>query len=335
MAVNASTFTQKILFTGSEAAIAASTISNDGLYFATDTKKLYKGSVDYSQAARVVTALPETLAKNSLYIVVDGSGNFVKAVATDASSNQKVIGYKTVTAISASTASMSDEAVPTEAAVKTYVDGLIGGGSVVSNVAAGAAATTADYGELLITKGDGSTSEVTVPGVALKPVWDSVERRLQIPYTAAGESLAGVIDCQFGKDLVVTEGKYNAVNETIELWITGHSSAAGDDPDIVIPVSSLVDEIQGGTTNTAVTTYTPETNTLTADVRVSALANNALEVKTGDATAANNGLFISLEAYATTAALADVAADVAQLDSNMSQLYNAVTTWVTLDEPEP
>jgi len=320
MSIPEKTYAQKILFTGTQAAIDAATKTNDGLYFASDTQKLYKGSVDFTMAARFVTTMPATPVKSALYIVKDDSGNFVKAVATDANGVATDIAIKTVTSISSSS---TDAEVATAKAVYDYVDSIVGGDTVVTEVAA---ATGSDNsGKVTVTKGDGSqagqVATFAVPGVALKPTYTALTRTIQIPYTENGSDPAGTVTIDLGADLVVTEGRYNATAEQIEFWITGHSSQAGDPADIVVPVGDLVDEIQGGSTSTAVTTYTAATNTLTADVRVSGKAGNALSTLTGQATSSEDGLYVDLS---------DITTSLTNIQANVDAVYTAMTTWTVL-----
>jgi hypothetical protein len=319
--VTTNTYTQKILFTGTEAAIAAATRSNDGLYFATDTHKIYKGSEDYSQAARVVTALPNVVAKNALYVLVDNEGNFVKAVATDGTGAQKEISWVKSTALSASS---TDNEVASAKAVYDYVQGIVGGDTVVTSVAASSQA-----GALTITQGSATTSTTVVPGVALKPTWESTDRVLTIPYTTNGADAAGSVVVNIGKDMVVDYAEYDHSTEKILMWIST-SDHTTDPADIEIPVGDLIDEIVGGETSTAVTTYTSSTNTMTAAVKVSAKTGNYLSVVTGDATAANNGLMVDLSSVEQD--IADNATDIGTLDDNMAALETALTTWTVLSE---
>ena len=319
------TYTQKILFTGTQAAIDAATRSDAGLYFASDTGKLYKGSVDFSQAARVVTALPETVAKSSIYVIVDNNGNFVKAVAVDSAGAQVDISYKFVTSIDAANA--SDSKVATEKAVVDYIDSIVGD-ETISSISS---ATVA--GSIKVTVGDGEDEgeqyNVNVPGVALKPSYNSTNRIITIPYTENGVDPAGEVEINLGKDLVVTAGKYNSASQQIEFWITDHDPET-DNPDIVVPVGDLVDEIQGGTTDTATTTYNSTTDTLTADVRISNKAGNAIQVLTTEDSASANGLYVDLSDYALVSDLTDARTDIDTVQTNVDNLESALTTWTVL-----
>ena len=329
-------YTQKILYTGSEAAYAAATKSNDALYFTTDTHKLYKGSVDYSKAVEVVTTtLPASgAANNKVYVVNDASGNFVKAaVTTDGGTTWETIALATITDLAVSGAA-TDLVVPTAKAVKDYVDAKAGSEGLVSNVTAGSTNGTLDVAYASATAPHGTP---VIPGVALIPSYDSSTRTITIPYTAgddpSGQSVvAGTLTINLGKDMVVSAGTYNAATEEIWLYLTDEVPGT-DEPSIKIPVSSLIDEIQVDDTDTVSMTYTTDTNTITADVKISAKAGNALQVLTETdepTTAANRGLYVDLGSFATTTYV-DAQDDI--LQDNIDAAYTALTTWETLTEP--
>lgn len=315
-----STYVNKVLFTGTQAAIEAATRTETGLYFATDTHKIYKGTEDYSQEARIVTALPTVVAKNALYVIVDNSGNFVKAVATNGSAAQTEISWAKTTEISSTS---SDAEIPTAAAVKSYVDGAIGGDSVVHTLEA----STTAAANLLVD----SSQAVEVPGVALIPTWESTTRTLTIPYTAIGSTTASSVVMNLGLDAVVNYGDYDATTETLRFWLTTHDHEEyPNDPSFTVPVADLIDEIQVADTDSLNLTYTTSTNTISGEVIVSGKTGNALQLLTSQTTAADNGFYVDLSDYATTSAVAAVADDVTTLDGNVDALYTAVTTWTTL-----
>jgi hypothetical protein len=319
------TYTQKILFTGVQAAIDDAQKSNDGLYFASDTQKLYKGEVDYSQAARVVTSMPVIVAKNSIYVLVDNTGAFVKAVAVDSNGAQKDISYQFVTSATGITkATASDVKVATEKAIVEYIDSIVGDETIT------AISSSTVAGSIEVTVGDGSEPgevyNVNVPGVALKPSYNAENRIITIPYTENGADPAGSVVINLGKDLVVQSGRYNAATEEIWLWITGDDPSG--DPSIVIPVGDLVDEIVGGTTDTATTTYNTTTNALTADVRISAKSDNHLQVLTAQASASEDGLYVDFSGIESD--LADIRTDINTVQTNVDNLEAALTTWTVL-----
>jgi hypothetical protein len=328
----AKTYTQQILYTGTQAAYAAATKDNNALYFTSDTHKLYKGSVDFSKAVEVATTnFPASgAADNKLYVVNDASGNFVKAgFTTDGGTTWETVAIATITSITDQTA--TDNVVATAAAVKSYVDAAVGSDGVVADVTAGSANATLDvaYADSTVTHG-----APVVPGVALIPSYDSTTRTITIPYTGgtnpAGTAVeAGTLTIALGKDMVVTAGVYNAATEEIWLYLTDEVPGT-DEPSIKIPVSSLIDEIEVADTDTVDMTYTTATNTISADVKISAKANNAIQVL--DATdepdtAANRGLYVDLSSFATTAY---VDTEVGTVQDNVDALYTALSGWATI-----
>ena len=80
------------LYSGTQAQYTAATKDTEALYFITDTQKLYKGSTDFSSAARVVASMPASPAKDIVYFdqsdskvkVFDGSSTHVIALPASA-----------------------------------------------------------------------------------------------------------------------------------------------------------------------------------------------------------------------------------------------------------
>ena len=133
MAVN--TYEQKILYTGTQAAYDAATKAETKLYFTSDTHKIYKGSVDMTESVRVVSTLPASgAANNVVYILLDASDNFVSANYTlDGGTNWNTFVLKTATTVSSSS---DHTAVATAKAVYDYVQSIVGGDGVVTDVSA-------------------------------------------------------------------------------------------------------------------------------------------------------------------------------------------------------
>ena len=77
---------------GTFAQYTSATKDNDALYFITDQKKIFKGSVDYTEAARVVASMPATPAQGIVYFdqsdskvkVFDGTNTNVIALPASA-----------------------------------------------------------------------------------------------------------------------------------------------------------------------------------------------------------------------------------------------------------
>jgi hypothetical protein len=321
MAVN--TYVNKVLFTGTQAAYDAATKSEAGLYFTTDTHKLYKGAVDFSAAVRVVSALPASGAANNVIYVVMTEGAFVSAsFTTDGGTTWTALAIKTVTSINAGAA--SDAAVPTEKAVVDYVDSVVGGGNVVTDVSA-STSQAATVVETVGTGAEATATNVEIPGVVTKPTWNASTRVLSIPYTAVGSTAAGTVEVNIGKDLVLESGRYDSATQKIILVLNDDAHT-----EIEIDVAALIDEIHVDNTDTVNMSYNTTTNTITSDVRVSGKTGNALQALTGQAVDGENGLYISLADYATTADLADLEARVDDNETNIEAVYDSISTWVTL-----
>lgn len=308
------TFEQKILYYGTQAEYAAAEKSDSRLYFTSDTNKLYKGSVDFSAAVRVATGsdFPASGAANNVLYVVKNDGAFVKAGYTEnGGTSWTTVAFATVgSAATLVEGYTGDEvSVPTTKALVDYVASKVGSSGAVTSISATESAATLQYA----VAGSTVTTDVTVPGVVSNPQWDSSDWTLSMDVSAIGSTASTTFSVEFGKHLVIESGRYDSSAQEIVLVL-----ANAEQSEIRIDVSDLIDEITGGTTDTAVTTYDAATNTLTADVRVSAKAGNYLKTVTGDSTAANNGLMVDLST---------IVADIATAEDNIDALYTSLGTW--------
>lgn len=233
----------KILKAGTYAAyLALETKDANVLYFCTDNGKLFKGTVDFTDNFEVVTAATLPVAGVPGKIYYESDTQTFKAYLNNA---YVVIGTPTDASSSGATtiASTSDDShVPTSLNVYLYGQDILsqatGGSAVVKNVAAGD-----DPAELVVTKGDDSTTDVTVPGVvvgvaqkantpgtitvtnstaassgdvtltgvALEPTWVAATRTLTIP-VAGGSNV--VVD--IGKDIFVDPAAPSRYDETTD-----------------------------------------------------------------------------------------------------------------------
>ena len=90
----ANTYNQ-ILRAGTQAAYAAlGSYDSNVLYFCTDSGKIYKGDVDFSNHVIVAAAKPETPIAGKLYVLTD-----TNTIEVYVSGAWKVVSYPTVTAI--------------------------------------------------------------------------------------------------------------------------------------------------------------------------------------------------------------------------------------------
>ena len=87
------------------------------LYFCTDTKKIYKGDVDFSESVRVVASKPAAPAVGITYVIGDTG-----AVEMFDGANWKVISYPTVTTIDVAS---TDTSVASAKAVYDFVQATL------------------------------------------------------------------------------------------------------------------------------------------------------------------------------------------------------------------
>lgn len=244
------------------------------LYFCTDTLKIYKGDLDFSNHMIVAAAKPATPVAGKMYFLADTST--VEAYVNGA---WKVISYPMVTTVDAT----SDDAhVPSAKAVMDAITAAIadvtGGAAMVKSVEAGST-----DGSVKVTTGDNASKEFVVPNVVVSPTWDSATRKLTLP-VAGGQSVV----VEIGKDIFLdttAENKYNAETGNIELHLN-------DGTAIEIPASALVDVYTGGKTDSA-TVSVDDNNVITCALNIDPMEGNALVL-----TAA--GLKVDLSAYAKT-----------------------------------
>lgn len=256
---------------------ALATKNPNYLYFTSDTNKLYKGEVDYTDSLIKITTVPATGVAGKIYF--EQSTGQVKAYVDGA---WTVISYPIVTEIDVNA---DDAHIPTASAVKDYVDDIVGGDGVVANVENGTAA-----GKLKITMGNGSTSEFGISGATLNPTWNEITRQLTLPVMGANGTVTNVV-ANIGKDIFLESGRYDSAAKEIVLVLNDDNET-----EIRIPASALYNDYTGGETATIDVDIDGTTHEITATAKISSTAGNAL---TSDA----NGLYISLEAYATTAAV--------------------------------
>jgi YD repeat-containing protein len=160
----------KVLKIGTQAAYnALASKDTSVLYFTSDTLKIYKGAIDYTQYAKVVATLPTEVADRAtgtIYLETStGKVSFYDG------SNWQTISYPINTAmlVSGTEVNVDDNHVPSTKAVKDYVAAIVGGSSdVVKSIAAATSTDTsgaAVNGKIKYTTADDQDHLVTVPGV--------------------------------------------------------------------------------------------------------------------------------------------------------------------------
>ena len=283
----------KVLLAGLQASYnALATKDANVLYFCTDTGKLYKGDVDFTNSVVAAATKPGTPVVGKIYVLAD-----TNTVETYVNGAWVVLSYPMVTAVDKNSDDMhvaSAKAVYT--AITAAIAEVTGGTAIVKEVAAG----TADA-QVVVTKGDDSTSTVTVPGVVTTPTWDATARKLTLPVSGGT-----AIEVNIGKDIFLdpeADNKYNPETQNIELHLN-------DGTELIIPASALVDIYTGGKTNSANVTVGDD-NVIKVDVVVDPVEGNALVLTEA-------GLKVDLSNYYTESEV-DAAVKVAKDAADAAQ----------------
>ena len=311
-----------------EALKTAGSLNSNYLYFTSDTGKLYKGTIDYTNSLIKIASVPATGVDGKIYYET-GSGQ----IKTYIDNEWVVLSYPLTTSIDSQ--DPSNAKVASEAAIVSYVENMVGGDGVVADIKQKMNAGTAVAGTLTVTKGDASTFDVTMTGTAINPSWDAETRVLTIP-VAGGTTVTANI----GKDIFLDPGagKNYFDSETKEIVLT-----LNDDPEnptvIRIPASALYNDYTGETTNSGTVSIDGTTHSISFDLNINDSAANALVLD-------QDGLMVDLSNYATTAALdgvreslqgqinnttATLAATTASLGTLENNYNNTTATLATLE----
>lgn len=302
-------------------------INNNYLYFTSDTHKLYKGSIDYTDALATTATVGASGVAGKIYF--ETTTGQVKAYIGN---SWEVISYPITTTINASSA--SDTSVPSEAAVVNYVETVVGNTGVVTDITQKVNAGTAIAGTLVGTKADMSTFDIRMVGLAVNPTWDPDTRQLVIPVTKADGSVENVT-ADIGKDIFLDpgEGKNYFDPDTKDIVLTLNNGTTASDPTVIrIPASALYNDYAGTSTNSGTVTIDGTNHSIGFNLNINSSTNNAISFD-------SNGLMVDLSAYATTSSVdtirqglqdqidattATIAATTASLDTLTSN-YNATT----------
>ena len=301
---------------GTQAQYDALTTKNPNyLYFTSDTHKLYKGTLDYTDSLISITAVPQTGVAGKIYF--ETSTGQVKAYIGDA---WQVISYPISQDIDGENA--SSYAVPSEAAVVEYVESVVGDQSVVVDIDQKMDGSTAVAGTLVATMADASTFDINMAGLAVNPTWNSTTRQLVIPVTKTDGTTQNVT-VDIGKDIFLDHGYYDSDTKEIVLVLNDP-----EETEVRIPASALYNDYTGGDTNTASVTIDGTTHEITTDVNIDSAAGNAITVVTGE----GGGLRVDLSAYATTASVEGIRSNLqSQIDATTATLSATTATLATLE----
>ena len=285
------------------------------LYFITDegNARLYKGDKLFTQQWQVVDGLPaiENAKPDRLYIdtVNNKLSYFNGTNYSDVLKGGNVEIASSVTA--EGTTAVSSKAIYDF--VHHEITALTGGSTatLISNIAAGE-----ESGTLVITKGENNTN-VTLKGVIVDPTWDETQRILTLPNTTGEKA----ITINFGKDMVVTSGSYDASTKDLVLVIGEDSSKT-----VRIPVGSLVDTYTASTDTSAAIEITVNDHEIKGSLLVE--SGSVLKIQDGR-------LAIDLSDYVTTAVLNALEQRITTLEGEVADHERrivALNNYVTGDE---
>ena len=277
----------KILLAGTQAAYDALQAKDENkLYFCTDSGKIYKGTVDFTNSVVFAATKPEKPIVGKVYVLAD-----TNTVEVYNGTAWTVVSYPTTTTIGEDSTNVQ---VASAKAVFDFVTEKIaevtGGANVVTAVAEGTEAGTFTY-----TTGDNQSHTVTLNGLAKKPTWNTTTRTLTIPVVGGDDVVV-----EIGKDIFVDpEGDNSYHADTKEIWLTLNDAKKTV---IKIPAAGLVDIYTGGKTK-SVQVAVSDGKVVSADVIVRPDVADGDEAFTNALKIGDAGLYVDLSAYATTASL--------------------------------
>ena len=302
----ATTYT-KIIYAGSYANYKLIENPNENfLYFCTDTGKLFKGSVDFTDSfiASLESAVPaasdavpgkiyyatdtkkfRTLIGGALVEIgnpIDAQGSQTTSTITNVSTDDHVPSAKNVwtygqeilsqaTGGSAVVKNVAADATDAAAVVVTYGDDSTSQ-VVVPGVVTGVAKDNTNAASIIVTGSDGNTTGITLHNVVTTPSWDSTNLKLTLPV-----SDGSAVEVNIPKDIFLKDGTYDITNRQIVLVLNDTSET-----EIRFNVSDMVDIYVAKDTSTVDTTIAWNTTSgkyeISGDVKLSDSASNILTV---------------------------------------------------------
>lgn len=295
---------------GTQAKYDAATKNDNTLYFISDAKRIYKGTVDVTESLVLVSNYEGTEGGISLANAFEGK-LYMNAttfeVRIKSGSAWKVFspGYLTDGTNFANAA--NEGRLATIGAIKTYIAAQIatitGGTTFVQSVT-----FDSTNKALLVDNGDTNPTSVALTGMAYAPTYDSTNLTLTIPVVGGSDVVVNI-----PKDNFVRSGRYEA-SYTLPDSSTGpaivlvvNNGTQGSDQEVVIPAASLIDVYTGGSTNN-VQVSVSNGNVITASVVLDPDTNNAL-------TSSASGLKVDITGKANKIAT-PTAGDLVTTDAN-------------------
>ena len=222
------------------------------LYFCTDTKKIYKGAVDFTDSVVYSTKAADVTAPivGKLY-VFSATGTCEVYTGTE----WKVVSYPITTTIDAAS---DDVHVPSAKAVYDFVQDEISSAMTGTDVVKSIKSTDGVEGSITYTTGDGVDHNVALKGVVTTPSYDASTRKFTF-HTVGSDDLV----VELGKDIFVDplgDNSYHA--DTKEIWLTLNNGTEGTAATVIkIPAAGLVNILTGETgitLNYSFDTYGPK-----------------------------------------------------------------------------
>ena len=273
------------------------------LYFCTDTGKMYKGDVDFTESVKVVATKPTTPVVGKVYILQDT--NTVEAYDGSA--------WHTITpAVSAQVGlSSTDDTVPTSKAVYDFVtkiaETITGSDKVIVSM------DSTTPGKVTYKTADEKPHEFDLTGVNTGVQYDATTRKFTF-HTVGSDDLV----VELGKDIFVDPTGDNSYHpDTKEIWLTLNNGLDGTAATVIkIPAAGLVNILTGETSSSVKVTVDNASGKIKAEAVVKANAEgftNALKLDDG-------GLYVDLSGYTTTV---DLTEKLTALEAKITKAQNA------------
>ena len=273
------------------------------LYFCTDTGKMYKGNVDFTESVKVVATKPTTPVVGKVYILQDT--NTVESYDGSA--------WHTITpAVSAQVGlSSTDDTVPTSKAVYDFVTKIAETITGSDKVVVSMESTTP--GKVTYKTADEKPHEFDLTGVNTGVQYDATTRKFTF-HTVGSDDLV----VELGKDIFVDPTGDNSYHpDTKEIWLTLNNGLDGTAATVIkIPAAGLVNILTGETSSSVKVTVDNASGKIKAEAVVKANAEgftNALKLDEG-------GLYVDLSGYTTTV---DLTEKLTALEAKITKAQNA------------
>ena len=273
------------------------------LYFCTDTGKMYKGDVDFTESVKVVATKPTTPVVGKVYILQDT--NTVESYDGSA--------WHTITpAVSAQVGlSSTDDTVPTSKAVYDFVTKIAETITGSDKVVVSMESTTP--GKVTYKTADEKPHEFDLTGVNTGVQYDATTRKFTF-HTVGSDDLV----VELGKDIFVDPTGDNSYHpDTKEIWLTLNNGLDGTAATVIkIPAAGLVNILTGETSSSVKVTVDNTSGKIKAEAVVKANAEgftNALKLDEG-------GLYVDLSGYTTTV---DLTEKLTALEAKITKAQNA------------